>query len=229
MYVLNRTTPASGPANQTPLGHLDEVLKARAERHINGAVGDFLANNTIRNVILAGGALLAGTPEDLDLFPVANHESAFIRLLDSRNKTQLLEVVAGSHVVQLCRLQKPSLKDLCDYFDFAHCQVGVRLGFMRPEEGKPMWKAAEVYHSSHFDAAMTAQSTWYIKGYWPLHSLIRVPRVVQKLGLSVDDGKVLAKSIVDHIKEIGMEAATKDDPMFASDGFDINQVLEKAE
>ncbi len=157
-----------------------KVFAARAEHRIAEVSGIF-ETLEIERVRLCGGGLMRKY-SDLDFYPAAkdgfpNRESDKWKKVDVSAQTDNAVSIGG---VQLCRYYIPTLPELVESFDFAHCQVGVELEI--DEDGN--WKAIEVFTSDPFIHARATQTTAFTGSDYPLSSLVRVPKVANKLGLS---------------------------------------------
>jgi hypothetical protein len=194
--------------------HVREIIAARGLAYFEH-IGDFLLNQGIRDVIIAGGSLMKGHPSDIDLFPVeleANSLAEFLRFVKADDDEQLKEVVVGPYTLQFCK-ETADLGLLVRGFDFAHCQVGVQFFCSRPSD---IWKVKDTYFTSNFLAAMAVQGTFYVGGKWPLRSLARIPKVASKLGLTKLETQALSYQVAADIAVRGLEAVIDEDQSFAA-------------
>jgi len=179
--------------------YVTDVLGVRAINHVSGTVGDFLVAYGVTSVILAGGALLHGEPKDLDLFPCwSQSPAAWAALLyeyEEGREARFACVRVGGRLLQCVRPDGLPLgvDNLVKSFDFAHCQVGVRLLHQKVDN---VWLATEVAWTPAFQAAMLTGGTFYVGGRMPLNSLARVARISQKLDLTLGETRELAFQVV---------------------------------
>jgi hypothetical protein len=153
---------------------LQDVIRTRALK-VGRVVQRLFLPSTQLRFIVAGGAL-GRKVNDIDCFPIDYHWDSIQRspiyttpLLKSKNA---MTFNVEGMLVQLCNYQKPSMKDLIDSFDFAHCQIGAMLCI---ESGDPESRLSYVteYVSDNYMQACAAQSTWFTGSEYPLSSLVR--------------------------------------------------------
>jgi hypothetical protein len=189
--------------------HASATIARRAVARIgmkiseNTTAGELLAQHGAFRVILAGGALLPGAPNDLDFFPHPQEAAAFTSICDGKR----IATFGIAQFINVLASEKPAtvLMDLVDNFDFAHCKVGVVLGF---SPANNTWNAQEVYMAVDFVAAMLAGGTFYCPNTnGAMRSLARVAKVATKLGLTQNETHALAHQVAEHIKVIGIDAA----------------------
>lgn len=159
------------------------IFNFRAINRIS-KIKNFLIENNISSVILAGGGLLSDF-DDLDLFADSSdsENSEAFRLAISAIKFNTFNAASttiNGIKVQLCKYKKDSLKSLVDSFDFAHCQIGVKLSISKNGN----ITANESYISDNFKEAMIQQTTWYVGSEYPIASLIRLFKIKDKIKIS---------------------------------------------
>lgn len=173
-----------------------------------GIVGLFKVAG-IDKVILAGGGLLRDF-DDLDFYPAPDKDGRKFseqwgQLLDNLSKTHgetknAVSLVVDGVKVQLCRYSKPTVTELLESFDYAHCQIGGLIHF-----GMACSHVVDIEFTDNFKEAMTAQSTWYTGSRFPLSSMMRLPKVAQKIGLTQKEIQVITFQIVKDLQENGFE------------------------
>lgn len=214
-YITSRPKPGTKQSE-----HVESVLGARALAHIDGAVGDFLCQNNIHRIVLAGGALMKGPAADLDFFPSsddlnANRLQQLVDKLSGTTNSDFAETSVGSVIVQLCipkNIPVVTLDKLLSGFDFAHCQVAVELRAVHCK-----WVIVRVEMTPAWKVAMVTQGTFYTAGgNWPLRSLARVPKIAAKLGLTKTETQDLVFQVTAEIAKRGIDKVIADDPSFAA-------------
>lgn len=181
---------------ETRNGHLETVLTQRALRRITPPVSAYLLGHGIRDVRLAGGALLHGAAKDLDFWPSADQDAmkAWKRVVGESRYPVCRRVEDGT-MVQLCMVEGRSLVELVESFDFAHCQVGVDV--MHTKDNG--WGVYAVHWTQHFECAMIAQGTYYTGGESAVNSLARVNGVAEKLRLDRGETRALILQVVEDV------------------------------
>jgi hypothetical protein len=158
---------------------------------------------------VAGGALMKGPINDIDIWPspwcVEPYQTYIKNKLRGRN---FCEEIVGGLKVQLCQAPVCNVEDLVSGFDFAHCKVGASISV--DPDGHA---TALAFVHPDFIASMAVQGTFYSPGHrWPLHSLARLGKVCNKLGLSVVESKDLGNQIMSDLLRGGLEQAANKDP-----------------
>ena len=182
-------------------------LASRATRLDTQAVLKILDG---KRIFLAGGALMPGAPNDYDLYPgdgqPFNHVG--IRHVISNNPKARIVCETGNaltvriddQTVQFCSFMKTSLQDLCDSFDFAHCQAGVTFEAFRDEDdGTSCYRITDVYASENWVQAKLQESTFYTGSEYPLGALLRVLKY-EKRGLFI--GKSWMDSVFHVLRDL---------------------------
>lgn len=130
---------------------------------------------------IAGGCMAAGKVNDIDIFPI--RDNPVIPFLRERVVSETRNAVTLSghrYPIQLCHYRHPTLADLVESFDFSHIQIGVACTLR--ESG--MLTADEVYYSNGFVKANMLGSTEYTHSKYPLSSLIRMNKYMERGNLS---------------------------------------------
>lgn len=123
-------------------------------------------------------------PNDYDLYPaedpfdrdeikraIANTPRAKV-IFETGNA---LTVRIDDQTVQFCSFSKPSLEELCNAFDFAHCQAGVLFVLHAGDDGNPAsYRVDYAYASTNWVRAKLQESTFYTGSEYPLGALLRV-------------------------------------------------------
>lgn len=162
--------------------------------HYSVKLKDLMEKANIKRYYMAGGCFQK-TVHDIDLFPVnpndfdgINHDLKDYIVFSSYNA---ITVKYDDLVVQFCRYYHNSLKELVDSFDFAHCQIGVKI------DNKT--QVVEHYFSdAYLDWKLTDEDT-YTGTQYPLSSLIRSYKYKETF-LGKNYKKVAVKILVDIIK-----------------------------
>jgi hypothetical protein len=211
------TPPDSGMDTiEKAVAHAKTLIAARALDRIGPGLKTELHNAAITEFHIFGGALLRGTPNDLDLAPAARTGAEFTELAKRWRRTdesQYGQALLDGVKVQFCLVEPGELKPLIDDFDFAHCRVGATLTRKRNHVFSP-WEVKEVYLAPPFVSAMLTQGTFYAGGRWPMRSLSRIAKVALKLGLSQDEAHALALQVMGSIAEEGFREVAESDPRF---------------
>jgi len=221
MYVSNAETCGAARRPKDPAAvegghsgaeqHVRTVLGQRALSRITEPVEALLREHGLTEFRLAGGAMLRGTPKDLDIWPP--NRDAYPRAFNAFKRSVGVFAPFGSEElpsfwrpkdlvasdgtkVQVCWSTAASLADLIRGFDFAHCQVGAEMSL---NTGSEQAGLTSVAWTAHFTNAMLVQGTYYVAGASNINSLARVPEVALKLGLDRGETRALALQIVDDI------------------------------
>ena len=133
---------------------------------------------------LAGGALMKEEPNDYDLYPAEDpfDRDEIKRAIVNTPRAKVifetgnaLTVRIDDQTIQFCSFSKPSLEELCDAFDFAHCQAGVLFVLHAGEGGNPAsYRVDHAYASTNWVRAKLQESTFYTGSEYPLGALLRV-------------------------------------------------------
>jgi hypothetical protein len=121
-----------------------------------------------------GGNSLNGTPlNDIDVFPdimppIIKLERDFEILQETPNAVTLM---VGKNVVQLCKYHKPNLAELVESFDFAHIQVGARVG---------QGVVCNVEFTEEWISSNALGRTWYTGSDYPISSLTRLAKYASR-------------------------------------------------
>jgi hypothetical protein len=180
---------------------LKQEFRLRATQRMRGAVRDYLLSKHIKSVVLAGGGLLKEF-DDLDLYPTQQSQSVFELVANDvlgvkKNDLNAATITIEGKKVQLCKYYKPTLRALVDSFDFTHCQIGV---WMNLENNLTAF-----YCSEGFQRDMALQTTTYTGSDYPLSSLIRIPKVVKKIGLDRRESTNLTISVLANLVKRGFD------------------------
>ena len=171
---------------------LETIITTRAEKRVPawdisriiGFESDFY---------VAGSCLNAEHPNDIDVYP-AEYVVLDSLLTDEIKKAYpVLSVTKNAitfnikgKIVQICSYHKPSLEELVNSFDFAHCQVGVKFEGKYYDEnygetgGYPPPTVQEVYVSEDWKNAKMIQCTYFTGSEYPLSSLIRIIKYAKR-------------------------------------------------
>ena len=133
---------------------------------------------------LAGGALMKEEPNDYDLYPAEDpfDRDEIKRAIVNTPRAKVifetgnaLTVRIDDQTVQFCSFSKPSLEELCNAFDFAHCQAGVLFVLHAGDDGNPAsYRADYAYASANWVRAKLQESTFYTGSEYPLGALLRI-------------------------------------------------------
>jgi hypothetical protein len=182
--------------------YVGRMIRSRAVRVLTPHI-EFFKSKCIKEFFLAGGALYRAEVKDLDIWPCKGYEAVFNTLIPE--KEDLLEVVNNGVKIQLCKAPVLGMvRELVDVFDYAHCQVGVRVTIKKDDTLDLC-----TYVSNNFIAAMASQTTFYCdmneKQHGnPLRSLRRLPKVAIKLGLDDYEIMGISDSIVKDVQKRGI-------------------------
>jgi hypothetical protein len=186
----------------------DQIVKRSLE--VTAPIISFMQETVkVRRFTVAGGALMKGPINDIDIWPspwcVEPYQTYIKNKLRGRN---FCEEIVGGLKVQLCQAPVCNVEDLVSGFDFAHCKVGASISV--DPDGHA---TALAFVHPDFIASMAVQGTFYSPGHrWPLHSLARLGKVCNKLGLSVVESKDLGNQIMSDLLRGGLEQAANKDP-----------------
>lgn len=156
--------------------------------------------------ILAGGALCGDPINDFDIYPVHGHpfriradipsadgmRDRFVVLSHTKNALTVRLSKSGQ-VVQFCNYMKDSLKDLVESFDYSHIQAGCLF------PGNCCWpNIDDVYFTDAFIVASVSRLTEYVGSDYPLSSLIRCAKYLNRGRLTrAGAGRVVIKVLTD--------------------------------
>jgi hypothetical protein len=172
--------------------NLDETIRYRIQKRIPWAS---LRGNlhTANSAYVAGNCLNRANPNDIDLFPVREGDFVAHDFEKVLSKTpNALTVREDGVIIQLCNYHWNSLKELVDSFDFAHIQIGAKLDIRHSV-------VEEIYCSDNWMLAHQVESTWFTGSAFPLSSLIRANKYIQREEFA---GKSYIPSILDMITSI---------------------------
>jgi len=167
--------------------NLDEIIAHRIQNRIPWK--ELQNVLSVDEVYVAGNCLNRSNPNDVDLFPVRkddfNHHSSKHILSSTPNAVTIKE---DGVIVQLCSYYWPSLISLVDSFDFAHIQIGAKINIRN-------LSVTDIYYSDNWVEAHQMQSTWFTHSAYPLSSLIRINKYIQR-------GEFAGKSYIPSILNI---------------------------
>lgn len=160
---------------------VNNTLMHRATRLDTAALIPLLGD---RSFYLAGGALMKEKPNDYDLYPagIQFDIEEIKRAVANRSRMKVLcetgnalTVLIDDQTVQFCSFFKNSLEELCDAFDFAHCQAGALFVPGEGDDGQiSHYLVDRVYASVNWIRAKLQESTFYTGSEFPLGALLRV-------------------------------------------------------
>ena len=167
--------------------NLDEIIAHRIQNRIPWK--ELQNVLSVDEVYVAGNCLNRSNPNDIDLFPVGkndfNHLASNHILSSTPNAVTIKE---DGVIVQLCSYYWPSLISLVDSFDFAHIQIGAKINIRN-------LSVTDIYYSDNWVEAHQMQSTWFTHSAYPLSSLIRINKYIQR-------GEFAGKSYIPSILNI---------------------------
>lgn len=167
--------------------NLDEIIAHRIQNRIPWK--ELQNVLSVDEVYVAGNCLNRSNPNDIDLFPVGkddfNHHSSNHILSSTPNAVTIKE---DGVIIQLCSYYWPSLIELVDSFDFAHIQIGANINIRN-------LSITDIYYSDNWVEAHQMQSTWFTHSAYPLSSLIRINKYIQR-------GEFAGKSYIPSILNI---------------------------
>jgi hypothetical protein len=171
--------------------NLNETITHRINKRIPWkALQELL---TVDKVYVAGNCLNRSNPNDIDLFPVLAGDFTIYSSDHVLSKTpNAITVREDSTIIQLCNYHWNSLKELVDSFDFAHIQIGAKINVKN-------CSVEEIYCSDNWVLAHQVESTWFTGSAFPLSSLIRANKYIQREEFA---GKSYIPSIFDMITAI---------------------------
>ena len=145
---------------------------------------------------VAGNSCNAAAPHDFDIYPNDGHIFNFLEVksriesvggyvvCETRNA---LTVNIGGKVIQFCNYGKPNLISLIESFDFAHIQIGVAVkiewrpgNFKDDLGGYGSSTICDVEFTDDWQKAHLLETTWYTGSEYPLSSLIRLSKYLQR-------------------------------------------------
>lgn len=166
----------------------DLKFKQRAKDRIK-LIQPILQEHKIHSVILAGGGLL-NKFDDLDLFGNAEDtesNDAFRTAISviGFNTFNAASLTYKGIKLQLCKYSKPTLKELVNSFDFAHCQIGAKVEAYGLEEKEcNVITVQELYYTDAFIDSMISETTEYLGSEYPIASLVRLFKIKEKTSMS---------------------------------------------
>lgn len=172
--------------------NLDETIRYRIEKRVPWSA---LRKNlpTANEVYIAGNCLNRSNPNDIDLFSTRKDDFDSYGFEKVLSKTpNAITVREDGTIIQLCKYHWNSLKELVDSFDFAHIQIGAKIGIKRGT-------IEEIYYSDNWLLAHETETTWFTGSAYPLSSLIRANKYTQRGDFA---GKSYIPSILDIITAI---------------------------
>lgn len=137
---------------------------------------------------VAGSSCSTGPVNDFDLYP-ADEPWDFASLKNKANKMQLaiaheskrtLTVIINGKPVQFCNYRQPSLIALIESFDFAHVQIGVTVRMDYDDDVYSWSRIQDVAYTIAYEHAMILDNTRYEGSAYPLSSLCRLPKYIQR-------------------------------------------------
>ena len=185
--------------------HISSVLCGRAMRLNVAKIGKLI---DFRPFHLAGGALGREKPNDFDVYPadgrpfdkdVIQKQVAFIpgAKIVTRTRNAVTVDVCGQ-IVQFCSYVKPSLRELVESFDYAHCQVGVTFTDVS-DNGSGFWEVTGEHWTDNWMRCKLTESTFYTGSEYPLASVIRTVKYANRRMFS---GKSWVTSLVDALTDV---------------------------
>jgi hypothetical protein len=216
MYVEGQSINSS-PCKTTPDRTGMEWVKSYVESQIvkrslevTAPIVPFMKSVVkVNRFTVAGGCLIKGPLNDIDIWPSQWDTAPYYEYTKGKlyGKNYCEEVYSGLKI-QLCQAPVCNVEELVSGFDFAHCKVGASIFI--DQDGKT---TALAFVHPDFIASMAVQGTFYNPGHrWPLHSLARLGKVCNKLGLNAVESKDLGNQIVSDLLRGGLEQAANKDP-----------------
>ena len=140
---------------------------------------------------VAGNSCNADNPHDYDIYPdyggtfdlddIASRVEALKGYVACKTRNALTVNMSGK-ILQFCNYSKRDLTTLLSSFDFAHIQVGIHIEIEwepgDPEDGGSYITA--VKYTPEWELAHLAQTTWYTGSEYPLSSLLRLSKYLQR-------------------------------------------------
>jgi hypothetical protein len=221
MYIDGKsvsTSPGKTIKDRTDMGWVKKYIEdeiARRALKVTEPIMDFMRRNKIYKFNVAGGALIKGELNDIDVWPNTYFVNPFDRMCKGKtNPKGYWEVdLTNTTKVQFCTTPVCSLEDLVNGFDFAHCKCGATVNLLESQV-EPV--QAMGYVHPDFIVAMALQGTFYIPNHnWPLNSLARIGKVAKKLNLTTAESKDLGNQVVSDILNQGIGRISQKDPDYA--------------
>lgn len=197
--------------NEIAVEKMEKLIRNRIDKRIPV---QFIMEHIIPEFYVAGNCLNKDKPNDIDIFPVHDividvcegkflfKEKDFVELKvvsKTRNATTAIAHFPDGkkYTLQFCNYFHPSLQELVESFDFSHVQVGAKISFDMPtgecSSGYP------VYFSDAYVESKLLQSTKYTGSQYPLSSLIRIIKYINRGDFS---GKSYIHSVFSIINEV---------------------------
>jgi len=105
---------------------------------------------------------------DVDLFDYDGPKIKAATIVETKNATTY---ATTPWPLQICKYLKPTLATLLESFDFAHCQVGVKVRDR---------SVIDICWTKAFEDARLTQQTWFTGSEYPLASLFRFEKYKQR-------------------------------------------------
>lgn len=168
-----------------------EKIRERMEYRLAGffkPIALLLRDHNCTCYYVAGSSCGTGPVNDFDLYP-ADEPWDFVSIKAKANKMQLaiaheskrtLTVIINDKPVQFCNYRQPSLLALIESFDFVHVQIGV---IVRMDYGNDIYnwsQVKDVAYTVAYERAMILANTGYEGSEYPLSSLCRLPKYIQR-------------------------------------------------
>lgn len=162
---------------------LERVLRQRFTSRVPKDLLGLLSQKCTETLYLAGNSLNAEQPNDLDLYFSSRSDwytareclsasELYIEVCKTANAATYKRAQDGL-LIQLCSYTKPSLKELCDSFDFSHVQIGVAYDFQQDQ-------ITEVYASPSYITWRLTSVIEFMGTEYPLSSLLRVEKYLER-------------------------------------------------
>lgn len=158
---------------------------------------------------VAGNSCNSATPNDYDLYPIErNGKFDFDEIAKIASEKDMpvvsrtrnaLTVAINEKPVQFCSYTKASLLDLISSFDFAHVQIGIHVHNICSEGAYDNSIIAEICTTQNWVESRLLDTTWYVSSEYPLSSLIRIIKYVNRDTFS---GRSYIPSLMDIVKDI---------------------------
>ncbi len=158
---------------------------------------------------VAGNSCNSAAPNDYDIYPIQeNWNFDFDEIEKTASKMDIpvvsrtrnaLTVVINGTPIQFCGYLKASLLELISSFDFAHVQIGIRVHNVCSKGAYDHSTIEEVCTTQNWVESRLLDTTWYVSSEYPLSSLMRIIKYVNRGTFS---GRSYIPSLIDIVRDI---------------------------
>jgi len=137
-------------------------------QHIEERARYIISKLQLNGTFYMAGGCFDQQIRDVDIFGYDGPKINAAVIVETKNATTYATLPWR---LQICKYLKPTLAALLESFDFAHCQVGVKVKDRQ---------ILEVTWTKAFEDARLTQQTWFTGSEYPLASLFRLEKYKQR-------------------------------------------------